>query len=537
MRIRRPRHRCSCSRSAWWPAAAGASDGTEAADASADSGLVRHADRLRRRLAHRRLHRTRRPADGGQPRPGRPVQLRRQLGAGHADRRRARPRTSSPRPTSSRWPSSPMPGSRPTIPRSSPRTCWRSPCRRATPATSPGWPTSRDPDLTLAVCAPPVPCGAAAAAGLRGGGRHRRARHRGGGRPRRAHQGAARRGRRRPGLRHRRAQRRRRRRGHRLPRGRGGGERLPDLRPRRRPEPRRPRRRSSTWCSPTRGRQALGRRRASGRRREPARRDGRAASRRRCWSRPRSASPSSSCRWSVWWSGRRGRRSGPQLAEPGVGQALRLSLVSATTRHRRLAACSACRSPGCWPAPASAAAACCAPWSPSRWCCRPVVGGVALFLVLGRQGIIGSWLDDTFGITIPFTTHRRRHRRDVRRHAVPRDQRRGRAAGRRRPVRGRRRHARRRPVDDVPPRHPAAGRARASPPARCSAGPGRWASSAPRSPSRATSRGRRRRCRWRSTWRCSATPRPPIVLSLVLLAVSLATLLLLRDRWLGRVAP
>ena len=34
----------------------------------------------------------------------------------------------------------------------------------------------------------------------------------------------------------------------------------------------------------------------------------------------------------------------------------------------------------------------------------PVVGGVALFLVLGRQGIVGRWLDDTFGITIPFTT-------------------------------------------------------------------------------------------------------------------------------------
>ena len=34
----------------------------------------------------------------------------------------------------------------------------------------------------------------------------------------------------------------------------------------------------------------------------------------------------------------------------------------------------------------------------------PVVGGVALFLVLGRQGIIGGWLDETFGVTIPFTT-------------------------------------------------------------------------------------------------------------------------------------
>jgi molybdate transport system permease protein len=34
----------------------------------------------------------------------------------------------------------------------------------------------------------------------------------------------------------------------------------------------------------------------------------------------------------------------------------------------------------------------------------PVVGGVALFLVLGRQGLVGSWLYETFGLTIPFTT-------------------------------------------------------------------------------------------------------------------------------------
>ncbi|WP_020524692.1 ABC transporter permease [Catelliglobosispora koreensis] len=34
----------------------------------------------------------------------------------------------------------------------------------------------------------------------------------------------------------------------------------------------------------------------------------------------------------------------------------------------------------------------------------PVVGGVALLLVFGRRGLIGSWLDDTFGITLPFTT-------------------------------------------------------------------------------------------------------------------------------------
>jgi molybdate transport system permease protein len=34
----------------------------------------------------------------------------------------------------------------------------------------------------------------------------------------------------------------------------------------------------------------------------------------------------------------------------------------------------------------------------------PVVGGVALLLVLGRNGLIGHWLDSTFGVTLPFTT-------------------------------------------------------------------------------------------------------------------------------------
>ena len=34
----------------------------------------------------------------------------------------------------------------------------------------------------------------------------------------------------------------------------------------------------------------------------------------------------------------------------------------------------------------------------------PVVGGVALLLVFGRRGLIGGWLDATFGISLPFTT-------------------------------------------------------------------------------------------------------------------------------------
>ncbi|MCK1820727.1 ABC transporter permease [Streptomyces sp. XM83C] len=34
----------------------------------------------------------------------------------------------------------------------------------------------------------------------------------------------------------------------------------------------------------------------------------------------------------------------------------------------------------------------------------PVVGGVALLMAFGRNGVIGQWLDAWFGITLPFTT-------------------------------------------------------------------------------------------------------------------------------------
>lgn len=34
----------------------------------------------------------------------------------------------------------------------------------------------------------------------------------------------------------------------------------------------------------------------------------------------------------------------------------------------------------------------------------PVVGGVALLMTWGRRGVLGGWLDETFGITVPFTT-------------------------------------------------------------------------------------------------------------------------------------
>jgi molybdate transport system permease protein len=34
----------------------------------------------------------------------------------------------------------------------------------------------------------------------------------------------------------------------------------------------------------------------------------------------------------------------------------------------------------------------------------PVVGGTALLFALGRRGLIGQWLDQWFGLTLPFTT-------------------------------------------------------------------------------------------------------------------------------------
>jgi molybdate transport system permease protein len=98
--------------------------------------------------------------------------------------------------------------------------------------------------------------------------------------------------------------------------------------------------------------------------------------------------------WSALW---------PQLTAPGVGQALRLSLVSATIATLLSLLLGV---PLAWVLARSAVR--------GRAVLRalvtvplvlpPVVGGVALFLVLGRQGLIGAWLDEAFGITIPFTT-------------------------------------------------------------------------------------------------------------------------------------
>jgi molybdate transport system permease protein len=92
-----------------------------------------------------------------------------------------------------------------------------------------------------------------------------------------------------------------------------------------------------------------------------------------------------------------------QLSAPGVGEALRLSLVSATLATLVSLVLGV---PLAWVLARSRIR--------GRSVLRalvtvplvlpPVVGGVALFMVLGRTGIVGSWLYDAFGLTIPFTT-------------------------------------------------------------------------------------------------------------------------------------
>ncbi|MFF3665679.1 molybdate ABC transporter permease subunit [Microtetraspora malaysiensis] len=92
-----------------------------------------------------------------------------------------------------------------------------------------------------------------------------------------------------------------------------------------------------------------------------------------------------------------------RLAEPQVLEALRLSLLTATAAT---AVCLILGVPLAWLLARVE--------FPGRRLVRalvtvplvlpPVVGGVALLLVLGRRGLIGQWLDDAFGVTLPFTT-------------------------------------------------------------------------------------------------------------------------------------
>ena len=92
-----------------------------------------------------------------------------------------------------------------------------------------------------------------------------------------------------------------------------------------------------------------------------------------------------------------------RLAEPGVLTALRLSLVCASLATL---VCLVLGVPLAWLLARVE--------FPGRRVVRalvtvplvlpPVVGGVALLLVFGRRGLLGQWLDATFGFTLPFTT-------------------------------------------------------------------------------------------------------------------------------------
>jgi molybdate transport system permease protein len=92
-----------------------------------------------------------------------------------------------------------------------------------------------------------------------------------------------------------------------------------------------------------------------------------------------------------------------RLTEPGILEALRLSLLTATIAT---IICVLLGVPLAWLLARVD--------FPGRRVLRalvtvplvlpPVVGGVALLLVFGRRGLIGSWLDETFGVTLPFTT-------------------------------------------------------------------------------------------------------------------------------------
>ncbi|WP_157429785.1 ABC transporter permease [Actinomadura oligospora] len=94
---------------------------------------------------------------------------------------------------------------------------------------------------------------------------------------------------------------------------------------------------------------------------------------------------------------------GTRLGQPQVLEALRLSLVSATIAT---ALCLLFGVPLAWllarvpfPGVRLVRALVTVPLV-----LPPVVGGVALLLVLGRRGLVGEWLDRAFGITLPFTT-------------------------------------------------------------------------------------------------------------------------------------
>jgi len=94
---------------------------------------------------------------------------------------------------------------------------------------------------------------------------------------------------------------------------------------------------------------------------------------------------------------------GQILSSPAVLSALRLSLMTAAITT---AVCVICGVPLAWLLARTEL--------PGRSLLRglvtvplvlpPVIGGVALLVTFGRRGLLGEWLYETFGISLPFTT-------------------------------------------------------------------------------------------------------------------------------------
>ena len=148
----------------------------------------------------------------------------------------------------------------------------------------------------------------------------------------------------------------------------------------------------------------------------------------------------------------------------------RASRSSARCGRPLFAWCSACRSRTCSRARASRAGRSCARWSCCRWCChRSSAASRCCYAFQRNDGLVGGWLYDLFGLPVHVHQVGCRPGRDVRRHAVPRDHGRGRAAHDGPALRGRRGQPRRRTVDGVPARDAADDRARAVSPAPRSA--------------------------------------------------------------------
>ena len=93
----------------------------------------------------------------------------------------------------------------------------------------------------------------------------------------------------------------------------------------------------------------------------------------------------------------------PQLTAPGVGQALRLSLICATSATAISALLGV---PLAWVLARSdiRGRALLRALVTVPLVLPPVVGGVALFLVLGRQGLLGRPLFEAAGWSLPYTT-------------------------------------------------------------------------------------------------------------------------------------